>query len=272
MPCQSKFVPLPNEINVFSNINKIKMGLLTGKTALVTGAARGIGKAIALKFAQEGANIAFTDLVIDENGKATEAEIAALGVKAKGYASNAADFAQSEEVVKLVKEDFGSVDILVNNAGITKDGLMLRMTEQQWDAVIGVNLKSAFNFIHAVIPVMMRQRGGSIINMASVVGVHGNAGQANYAASKAGMIALAKSVAQEMGPKGIRANAIAPGFIDTAMTQELSEEVRKEWMNQIPLRRGGTVEDVANCALYLASDLSSYVSGQVIQVDGGMNT
>ena len=248
------------------------MGLLTGKTALVTGAARGIGKAIALKFAQEGANIAFTDLVIDENGKATEAEIAALGVKAKGYASNAADFAQSEEVVKLVKEDFGSVDILVNNAGITKDGLMLRMTEQQWDAVIGVNLKSAFNFIHAVIPVMMRQRGGSIINMASVVGVHGNAGQANYAASKAGMIALAKSVAQEMGPKGIRANAMAPGFIDTAMTQELSDEVRKEWMNQIPLRRGGTVEDVANCALYLASDLSSYVSGQVIQVDGGMNT
>ena len=248
------------------------MGLLTGKTALVTGAARGIGKAIALKFAQEGANIAFTDLVIDENGKATEAEIAALGVKAKGYASNAADFAQSEEVVKLVKEDFGSVDILVNNAGITKDGLMLRMTEQQWDAVIGVNLKSAFNFIHAAIPVMMRQRGGSIINMASVVGVHGNAGQANYAASKAGMIALAKSVAQEMGPKGIRANAIAPGFIDTTMTQELSDEVRKEWMNQIPLRRGGTVEDVANCALYLASDLSSYVSGQVIQVDGGMNT
>jgi len=248
------------------------MGLLTGKTALVTGAARGIGKAIALKFAQEGANIAFTDLVIDENGKATEAEIAALGVKAKGYASNAADFAQSEEVVKLVKEDFGSVDILVNNAGITKDGLMLRMTEQQWDAVIGVNLKSAFNFIHAAIPVMMRQRGGSIINMASVVGVHGNAGQANYAASKAGMIALAKSVAQEMGPKGIRANAIAPGFIDTAMTQELSDEVRKEWMNQIPLRRGGTVEDVANCALYLASNLSSYVSGQVIQVDGGMNT
>ena len=248
------------------------MGLLTGKTALVTGAARGIGKAIALKFAQEGANIAFTDLVIDENGKATEAEIAALGVKAKGYASNAADFAQSEEVVKLVKEDFGSVDILVNKAGITKAGLMLRMTEQQWDAVIGVNLKSAFNFIHAAIPVMMRQRGGSIINMASVVGVHGNAGQANYAASKAGMIALAKSVAQEMGPKGIRANAIAPGFIDTAMTQELSDEVRKEWMNQIPLRRGGTVEDVANCALYLASDLSSYVSGQVIQVDGGMNT
>ena len=249
------------------------MGLLTGKTALVTGAARGIGKAIALKFASEGANIAFTDLVIDEEhgGLATEREIAALGVKAKGYASNAADFTQSEEVVNLVKEEFGSVDILVNNAGITKDGLMLRMTELQWDAVINVNLKSAFNFIHACVPVMMRQRGGSIINMASVVGVHGNAGQANYAASKAGMIALAKSVGQEMGPKGIRANAIAPGFIDTAMTQELPENIRKEWISKIPLRRGGTVEDIANTALFLASDLSSYVCGQVIQVDGGMN-
>ena len=247
------------------------MGLLTGKTALITGAARGIGKAIAIKFASEGANIAFTDLVIDENGKATEAEISTLGVKCKGYASKAADFAQSEEGVKQVKEEFGSVDILVNNAGITKDGLMLRMSEAQWDAVIGVNLKSAFNFIHACVPVMMRQRNGSIINMASVVGVHGNAGQANYAASKAGMIALAKSVAQEMGPKGVRANAIAPGFIDTAMTQQLSEEIRKEWASKIPLRRGGTTEDIANTALYLASDLSSYVSGQVIQVDGGMN-
>ena len=249
------------------------MGLLTGKTALVTGAARGIGKAIALKFASEGANIAFTDLVIDEEhgGLATEREIAALGVKAKGYASNAADFTQSEEVVNLVKEEFGSVDILVNNAGITKDGLMLRMTELQWDAVINVNFKSAFNFIHACVPVMMRQRGGSIINMASVVGVHGNAGQANYAASKAGMIALAKSVGQEMGPKGIRANAIAPGFIDTAMTQALPENIRKEWISKIPLRRGGTVEDIANTALFLASDLSSYVCGQVIQVDGGMN-
>jgi 3-oxoacyl-[acyl-carrier protein] reductase len=247
------------------------MGLLTGKTALITGAARGIGKAIALKFASEGANIAFTDLVIDENGKATEEEIAALGVKVKGYASNAADFVQSAEVVNQVKEDFGSIDILVNNAGITKDGLMLRMTEAQWDAVIGVNLKSAFNFIHACTPIMMRQKGGSIINMASVVGVHGNAGQCNYSASKAGMIALAKSIAQEMGAKGIRANAIAPGFIETAMTQALSEEVRKEWIKGIPLRRGGTPEDVANIALFLASDLSSYVSGQVIQVDGGMN-
>lgn len=247
------------------------MKLLAGKTALITGAARGIGKAIALKFAAEGANIAFTDLVIDENGKATEAEITALGVKAKGYASNAADFAQTEDVVKLVKEEFGSVDILVNNAGITKDGLMLRMSEAQWDAVIAVNLKSAFNFIHASIPVMMRQRGGSIINMASVVGVHGNAGQANYAASKAGLIALAKSVGQEMGPKGIRANAIAPGFIDTAMTQQLSDKVREEWVSKIPLRRGGTVDDIANCAVFLASDMSSYISGQVIQVDGGMN-
>ena len=247
------------------------MGLLTGKTALVTGAARGIGKAIALKFAAEGANVAFTDLVIDENGQATEAEIAAFGVKAKGYASNAADFAQTEEVVKPVTEAFGSIDILVNNAGITKDGLMLRMTEAQWDAVIAVNLKSAFNFIHACTPIMMRQKGGSIINMASVVGVHGNAGQCNYSASKAGMIALAKSIAQEMGAKGIRANAIAPGFIETAMTAALSDDVRAEWCKKIPLRRGGTPEDVANVALFLASDLSSYVSGQVIQIDGGMN-
>ena len=247
------------------------MKLLEGKVALITGAARGIGKGIALKFASEGCSIAFTDLVIDENGKKTEEEIAAYGVKAKGYASNAADFNACHDVVAEVVKDFGKIDILVNNAGITKDGLMMRMSEAQWDAVIGVNLKSAFNFVHAITPVMMRQRSGSIINMASVVGVHGNAGQANYAASKAGLIALAKSIGQEMGPKGIRANAIAPGFIDTAMTQALPDDIRKEWINKIPLRRGGNVEDIANVATFLASDMSSYISGQVIQVDGGMN-
>lgn len=247
------------------------MKLLEGKTALITGAARGIGKALALKFAQEGANVAFTDLVIDENGKKTEEEIAAFGVKAKGYASNAANFEETQKVVDQVKADFGSIDILVNNAGITKDGLMMRMSEQQWDAVIAVNLKSAFNFIHAVLPIMMRQRHGSIINMASVVGVHGNAGQANYAASKAGLIALAKSIAQEVGSRGIRANAIAPGFIETAMTAALPDNIRAEWVNKIPLRRGGQVEDIANVATFLASDMSSYVTGQVIQVDGGMN-
>lgn len=249
------------------------MGLLQGKTALITGAARGIGKAIAMKFAKEGANIAFTDLFIDEEhgGLATEREIQALGVKAKGYASNAADFAQTAEVVAEVQKEFGSIDILVNNAGITKDGLMLKMTEQQWDAVLNVNLKSAFNFIHAVTPIMMHQKGGSIINMSSVVGVHGNAGQCNYVASKAGLIALAKSIGQEIGRRGVRANAIAPGFIDSAMTRALPEEIRKEWVKNIPLRRAGTVDDIANVATFLASDLSSYVTGQVIQVDGGMN-
>lgn len=247
------------------------MKLLEGKVALVTGAARGIGKAIALRFASEGADIAFTDLAIDDNGRATEEEIRALGVRVKGYASNAANFDEAHKTVEEVVKDFGGLDILVNNAGITKDGLMLRMSEAQWDAVIAVNLKSAFNFVHACVPVMMRRRGGSIINMASVVGVHGNAGQANYAASKAGMIALAKSVAQEMGPKGIRANAIAPGFIETAMTEALLDSVREEWKKKIPLRRGGTPDDVADVAVFLASNLSSYVSGQVIQVDGGMN-
>ncbi len=247
------------------------MKLLEGKTALITGAARGIGKALALKFAAEGANIAFTDLVIDENGKETETELQALGVKAKGYASNAADFNQTKEVVTEIHKEFGRIDILVNNAGITKDGLMMRMTEQQWDAVIAVNLKSAFNFINAVLPIMLRQKAGSIINMASVVGVHGNAGQSNYAASKAGLIALAKSIAQEVGSRNIRANAIAPGFIETAMTAALPQEVRDEWAKTIPLRRGGKVEDIANVATFLASDMSSYVTGQVIQVDGGMN-
>lgn len=247
------------------------MGLLDGKVALITGAARGIGKAIALKYASEGADVAFTDLVIDENAQKTVDEIAAYGHKVKAYASNAANFEETHQVVEQIKADFGKIDILVNNAGITKDGLMLKMTEQQWDAVLAVNLKSAFNFIHACVPVMMRQKGGSIINMSSVVGVHGNAAQANYAASKAGLIALAKSIGQEMGRKGIRANAIAPGFIETAMTQALPEEVREEWMEKIPLRRGGTPEDIADVATFLASDMSSYVSGQVIQVDGGMN-
>jgi len=247
------------------------MKLLEGKVAVITGAARGIGKAIALKFASEGADIAFTDLVIDENGLTTQNEIIALGVKAKGYASNAANFEETHNVVAEIVKDFGRIDILVNNAGITKDGLMLRMTEAQWDAVITVNLKSAFNFIHASLPTMMHQRSGNIINMASVVGVHGNASQANYASSKAGLIALAKSIAQEMGPKGVRANAIAPGFIETAMTAALPDNIREEWIKKIPLRRGGKVEDIANIATFLASDMSSYVSGQVIQVDGGMN-
>ena len=247
------------------------MGLLEGKVALITGAARGIGKAIALKFAAEGADVAITDLVINEDAQKTVAEIEAFGHKVKAYASNAANFEETHAVVDQIVADFGKVDILVNNAGITKDGLMLKMTEGQWDAVIAVNLKSAFNFIHALTPVMMRQKGGSIINMSSVVGVHGNASQCNYAASKAGLIALAKSISQEMGRRGIRANAIAPGFIDTPMTQALPEEIRKEWIEKIPLRRGGTVEDIANVATFLACDLSSYVSGQVIQVDGGMN-
>lgn len=247
------------------------MKLLEGKVALVTGAARGIGKALAIRFAKEGANVAFTDLVIDENAEETKKEIEACGVKCEAYASDASNFEETEKIVNKIKEDFGRIDILVNNAGITKDGLMLRMTEQQWDLVLKINLKSAFNYIHAVLPIMLRQRGGSIINMASVVGVHGNAGQANYAASKAGMIALAKSVAQEVGSRGIRANAIAPGFIETAMTAALPEEVRKDWAAKIPLRRGGTPEDIADVATFLASDMSGYVTGQVIQVDGGMN-
>lgn len=247
------------------------MGLLTGKTALISGASRGIGKAIALKFASEGANIAFTDLKMDENGLQTEKDIEAFGVKAKGYASNAANFEDTAATVAQVHKDFGSIDILVNNAGITRDGLMMRMSEEQWDMVINVNLKSAFNFVHACTPIMMRQKSGSIINMASVVGVSGNAGQCNYSASKAGMIGLAKSIAKEIGSRGVRANAIAPGFIETDMTEALSEDVRKEWAKQIPLRRGGTPEDVANVATFLASDLSSYVTGQVVHCCGGMN-
>ncbi|MBR4524581.1 MAG: 3-oxoacyl-[Bacteroidales bacterium] len=244
------------------------MSLLEGKVALITGASRGIGKAIALQFASEGADIAFTDIkIIDETVK----ELEALGVKVRAYASNAADFAQTHETVEQILADFGHIDILVNNAGITRDGLMLRMEEAQWDAVINVNLKSAYNYIHAVTPIMARQRGGSIINMSSVVGVSGNAGQCNYSASKAGLIGLAKSIAKEMGPRGIRANCIAPGFIISDMTAALPEEVREAWVKQIPLRRGGTPEDVAKVALFLASDLSSYVSGQVIHCCGAMN-
>ena len=247
------------------------MGLLDGKVALITGAARGIGKAIAMKFASEGADVAFTDLVINEAGEQTVKDIEAFGHKVKAYASNAANFEETHNVVNQILADFGRIDILVNNAGITKDGLMLRMTEAQWDAVLNVNLKSAFNFIHAITPIMARQRGGSIINMSSVVGVSGNAGQCNYSASKAGLIGLAKSIDKEMGPRGIRANCIAPGFIVSDMTNALSEEVRDAWVKQIPLRRGGTPEDVANVALFLASDLSGYVSGQVIHCCGAMN-
>ena len=246
------------------------MKLLEGKVALVTGAARGIGKAVALKFAAEGADIAFTDLVIDENGQKTKSEIEAFGVRVLAIASNAANFEECHNVVDTIVKEFGRLDILVNNAGITKDGLMLRMSEAQWDAVINVNLKSAFNFIHAVSPVMMRQKSGSIINMSSVVGVHGNAGQCNYSASKAGMIGLAKSSGQELGPRGIRANAVAPGFIITDMTAKLPDEIKADWMKKIPLRRGGTPEDIANVCTFLASDMSSYVNGQVISICGGM--
>jgi 3-oxoacyl-[acyl-carrier protein] reductase len=254
-----------------NKLNYDNMGLLNGKVALITGAARGIGKAIAMKFASEGADIAFTDLVINEAAEQTVKDIEAFGHKVKAYASNAADFEETHTVVNQILEDFGRIDILVNNAGITKDGLMLRMSEAQWDAVINVNLKSAFNFIHALTPIMSRQKGGSIINMSSVVGVSGNAGQCNYSASKAGLIGLAKSIAKEMGPRGIRANCIAPGFIISDMTKALPEDVRDAWVKQIPLRRGGTPEDVANVALFLASDLSSYVSGQVIHCCGAMN-
>ena len=246
------------------------MNLLAGKTALITGAGRGIGRAIALRFAQEGANVAITDIRITDEVEEFIAQLNAMGVKAKAYTSNAADFDDAHKTVEAVAADFGAIDILVNNAGITRDGLLMRMTEEQWDMVINVNLKSAFNLTHAVTPIMMRQRSGSIINMASV-GVSGNAGQANYSASKAGMIGLAKSTAKELGSRGIRANAIAPGFIITDMTNALSEDVKKQWAAQIPLRRGGTPEDVAGVATFLASDLSAYVSGQVIHCCGGMN-
>jgi 3-oxoacyl-[acyl-carrier protein] reductase len=248
------------------------MKLVEGKTALVTGANRGIGRAIALRLAEEGANIAFTDLFIDDNTKSLEAELSRLGVKGKGYVADASKMDDTEKVVKTVVDDFGTIDILVNNAGITKDTLLMRMTEEQWDAVIGVNLKSVFNFTKVVQPVMLKQRSGSIINISSVVGVAGNAGQANYAASKAGIIGFTKSVAKEVGSRNIRCNALAPGFIITEMTDKLPDDVKEGWIKTIPLRRGGTPEDVANSVLFLASDLSSYVSGQVINVCGAMQT
>ena len=247
------------------------MKLLENKVALITGAGRGIGKAIAMRFAQEGCNIAFTDIALNDVVMETEKELQAMGVKVKAYASNAANFEETHQVVDEIVKDFGRIDILVNNAGITKDTALKRMTEEQWDAVINVNLKSVFNFTKAVQPVMWKQNGGSVINMSSVVGVSGNANQCNYSASKAGIIGFTKSAAKEMGVRNIRHNAIAPGFIITSMTNALPEDVRKQWESLIPLRRGGTPEDVANVALFLASDLSSYVTGQVIHCCGGMN-
>ena len=248
------------------------MNLLKGKTAVITGAARGIGRQIAISMAKEGANIAFTDLKMDENMESLEKELRELGVKAKGFASDASDYSQTQEIASEIHKEFGSIDVLVNNAGITRDTLLMRMDEETWDLVIKVNLKSVFNFTKAVQMYMLKQKSGSIINMSSVVGVSGNAGQANYSASKAGIIGFTKSVAKELGSRGIRSNAIAPGFIITDMTAKLSEEVREEWIKGIPMRRGGTPEDVANTCIFLASDLSSYVSGQVINVCGGMNT
>lgn len=248
------------------------MKLLEGKVALVTGGSRGIGKAIALTFAQHGAQIAFSDLRYDDIAEALEAELQSMGVKAKGYASDASDFSQAEQLVNEVIAYFGTLDILVNNAGITRDNLLMRMSEAEWDSVIQVNLKSAFNLSRAAIKPMMKQRYGAIINMSSVVGVSGNAGQSNYAASKAGMIGFTKSLAQELGSRNIRCNAIAPGFIETEMTAKLPDDVRKNWVNAIPLKRAGTPDDVANAAVFLASELSAYVSGQVISVCGAMNT
>lgn len=248
------------------------MGLLNGKTALITGASRGIGKSIAMLYAKEGADIAITNIADDDEFKAAVMEIEALGVKTKGYVSNAASFEDSQKVINEVVRDFTKIDILVNNAGIIRDNLLMRMSEDQWDAVITVNLKSVFNVTKAIIPVMLKQKNGSIINMSSVVGVSGNAGQCNYSASKAGIIGFTKSIAKEVGSRNIRCNAIAPGFILTEMTEKLPEEVKKDWANKIPLKRGGTPQDVANTALYLASDLSSYITGQTIHVCGGMLT
>ena len=248
------------------------MKLLEGKTALITGASRGIGKEIAIVFARHGANVAFTDIVEDENSNQLEKRLIEMGIKAKFYPSDASSFSASEETVKQVVEDFSGIDILVNNAGITRDNLLLRMSEDDFDLVLKVNLKSVFNLTKAVQPYMLKQRKGSIINMSSVVGLEGNAGQANYSASKAGILGFTKSVAKELGSRNIRCNAIAPGFIETEMTHVLNEEVRNAWIQSIPLRRAGSVTDVAETAVYLASDLSAYVTGQVISCDGGMHT
>lgn len=247
------------------------MGLLDGKVAIITGGARGIGKAISLCFAQAGATVAFSDMAKDENFINTEKELNAFGHGAKGYISDASNLVSSEAFVDEVVKDFGKVDIVVNNAGITRDSLLMRMTEEQWDLVLKVNLKSVFNLTKSAQKYMIKQRSGCFINMSSVVGVSGNAGQSNYSASKAGIIGFTKSIAQELGSRNVRSNAIAPGFIITDMTGQLGEDVRKEWESKIPLRRGGLPEDVANVALFLASDLSSYVNGQVINVCGGMN-
>jgi 3-oxoacyl-[acyl-carrier protein] reductase len=248
------------------------MKLLEGKTALITGAARGIGKSIALVFARAGANVAFSDLVLNEATQTLENEISELGIKVKAYASDASSFIDSEKLINEVITDFGQIDILVNNAGITKDNLLLRMNEADWDIVMKINLKSVFNLTKSVQKIMLKQRSGSIINMSSVVGVAGNAGQSNYSASKAGIIGFTKSMAQELGSRNIRCNAIAPGFIETEMTHNLPEAAKTKWLEDIPLKRAGTPEDVANAALFLASDLSTYINGQVINVCGGMNT
>jgi len=244
--------------------------LLEGKTALITGAARGIGRAIALQFAAQGCNIAFTDIEFKEQTAQTLSELKKIGVKCKAYASDAADFEAAHQLAADVLKEFGRIDILVNNAGINRDALLMRMSEAQWDEVLNVNLKSAFNNIHAVTPIMLRQRSGAIISLSSVVGLNGNPGQANYAASKAGIIALTKSIARELGSKGIRANAIAPGFILTRMTEALPEETTQKILQSIPMHRVGSPEEVANVALFLASDLSSYISGQVVEVNGAM--
>lgn len=248
------------------------MKLLQDKVALITGASKGIGRGIALQFAQQGANVAFTYLSSVAQGEALVAELEAYGIKAKGYQSDASDNKQAEDLINAVAADFGRIDVLINNAGITKDNLLMRMTEEQWDEVIRINLKSIFNTTKAITKVMMKQRSGSIINITSVVGIKGNAGQANYAASKAGMIGFTKSVALELGSRGVRCNAIAPGFIETEMTGKLNEDVVKGWLNTIPLRRAGTPDDVANACIFFASDLSSYITGQTLSVCGGMLT